>query len=377
MDRSVTRLAAADLAKKMVFLTGPRQVGKTWIAQELAARTPGAVYLNYDRAEDARLIRETAWPARAPLLVFDELHKMPGWKNYLKGVFDTRPAGQRILVTGSARLETFRQSGDSLAGRFFLHRVAPFGPAELRAVAPEGDAAGAMDRLLERGGFPEPFLADAPVDADRWRSLYADALIQQDILDFERVHDLRTMRALFGLLRARVGSPLSFAALAGDLQVSPSTVIKYVEVLEALYIVFRVAPYSANIARSLLKEPKLYFFDVGLVAAGPGARLENLAAVALQSHVWALADRSGADAELRYLRTKDGREVDFCLVRSGRPETLVEVKTGQAGINPSLWYFCEKYGLAGVQLVRDLRLARDKNRVAVRDAAGWLADLAG
>jgi len=375
MDRGARPPIVADLEQKMVLLTGPRQAGKTWLARDIAASIPGSIYLNYDRVADRKALVEASWPVRTPFLVFDEIHKMPEWKNWLKGIYDTRPEGQKILVTGSARLETFRQSGDSLAGRYFLHRLAPLSPAELRAVDDHFTARDCLDRLLERGGFPEPYLAPSPTHARRWRLQYADSLIQNDILDFERIQDLRTMKTLVALLRTRVGSPLSFASLAGDLQISPTTVIKYVEILEALYIVFRVQPWSRNIGRSLLKEPKLYFFDTGLVDAGMPVRLENQAAVSLLAHVWNGTDRTGVPRELRYIRTKDGREVDFCLVKDGSIELLVEVKQGKDAIDRNLWYFCEKYSLNGVQMVRDLRLPRDKGKVMIRDAAEWLSTL--
>jgi predicted AAA+ superfamily ATPase len=375
MNRNVRTLIEQDMEHKMVFLTGPRQVGKTWLARSIAASIPDTMYLNYDRIVDRRMLVEASWPVRTPFLVFDEIHKMPEWKNWLKGIYDTRPEGQKILVTGSSRLETFRQSGDSMAGRYFQHRLPPLVSAELRAGSADFDARSCLDRLLERGGFPEPYLAASDTHALRWRLQYAESLIQNDILDFERIHDLRTMKTLFALLRSRVGSPLSFASLAGDLQVSPTTVLKYVEILEALYIVFRIHPWSENIGRSLLKEPKLYFFDTGLVDSGAPARLENQVAVSLLAQVWADTDRTGVSWELRYLRTKDGREVDFCMVRDQEVERLIEVKQGHDDIDPNLWYFCEKYGHAGVQLVRDLRLPRDKGLVQVRDAAIWLADL--
>jgi len=377
MVRTQISVIRLDLAQKMVFLTGPRQVGKTWLARQLAAEVPGALYLNHDRLEDRRMMEQTSWPLLTPFLIFDELHKMKDWKNWLKGIFDTRPDGQHILVTGSARLETFRQTGDSLAGRFFLHRILPFTLAELRQVQAPGVGPSADDLtlLLERGGFPEPFLAKSAVQARRWRQLYADSLIQEDVLDFEHIHDLRTMKTLFLMLRSRVGSPVSFAGIANDLRVSPTTIQKYVEILEALYVVFRVSPWSGNIARSILKEPKLYFYDTGLVDGNAGQRLENLVALSLLKHAWALTDQEGKVTSLCYLRTKEGKEVDFCLVGDQAVQLAIEVKHSDSAISPHLWYFCERYGFAGVQLVRDLRLPADKGRVQVRDATSWLSEL--
>lgn len=126
MERFQEAAILLDLKKKMVFLCGPRQVGKTWLAKKIASDFPKSVYLNYDRLEDREIIRREGWRSSAELLVLDEIHKMKGWKNYLKGVFDTRDPHLKILVTGSSRLEMFRHAGDSLAGRFFRHRLLPF-----------------------------------------------------------------------------------------------------------------------------------------------------------------------------------------------------------------------------------------------------------
>ena len=129
MQRYLEPLISRDLTKKMVFVTGPRQSGKTTLSQALIAsrnRANGiSQYLNYDVPEDRSVITQRLWDARAPLLVLDDIHKMPQWKNWLKGVYDGKPAAQQLLVTGSARLDTFRQAGDSLAGRFFALRLHP------------------------------------------------------------------------------------------------------------------------------------------------------------------------------------------------------------------------------------------------------------
>jgi predicted AAA+ superfamily ATPase len=372
MRRYQTEKIIHDLPKKIVFLVGPRQVGKTWLAKEIAAGYTNAVYLNYDHLSDRKIIREEAWREKTELLVLDELHKMPDWKNYLKGVFDTRQPHLKILVTGSARLDFVRRGGDSLAGRFFAHRLLPFGLRELENTPFAGD----LERLIGRGGFPEPFLAGDPLDAERWRRQYTDGLVRTDILDFETIHDLRAMMLLVAMLRQRVGSPISYTSIARDIGISPSTVIKYLQMLEALYIVFRVTPFSHNIARSLLKEPKIYFFDTGMVEGDAGARFENCMAVSLLKHVYGLADYHGEEVGLHYVRTKDGREVDFCLVKNNRIETLLECKTAERTAGPHLPYFCEKYRLKGVQAVQELRTERRAgDLIEIRSAAQYLKEL--
>ncbi|MFA5248690.1 MAG: AAA family ATPase, partial [Patescibacteria group bacterium] len=193
MDRQQQNKIIKDLAKKIVFLVGPRQVGKTWLAKEIGKQFKRTVYLSYDRIEDREIIKNEQWPEETELLILDELHKMKGWKNYLKGVFDTKFEHLKILVTGSACLETFRQTGDSLAGRFFVHRLLPFSMAELKNEKKPVK----IDKFLERGGFPEPFLSEDAVDADRWRSQYVDGLIRTDILDFEKIHDFKAIKLVF------------------------------------------------------------------------------------------------------------------------------------------------------------------------------------
>jgi len=310
-----------------------------------------------------------SWRADADLLILDELHKLPTWKRHLKGIFDTRPKGLRILVTGSARLETFRKAGDSLAGRYFLHRLLPVSPAE---AARAGIKAG-LDHFLTRGGFPEPFLAEDPLDVGRWRRQFLDGLIREDILSFENIHQLRAMSLLVELLRERVASPLSYQSLSEDLGVSPNTIKHYVEILEALYIVFRVQPHARSIARSLNRQPKLYFYDSGLVKGDDGQRLENLVALSLHKQMCLLEDRDGVVRSLCYLRTKEGKEVDFVTVEDGRPALMVEVKATERALSPGLHYFHDRYKLPGVQLVGDLRLETEHKGLSVRRALPWLA----
>jgi hypothetical protein len=358
-----------DLEKKMVFLTGPRQTGKTWLAREISKNFPNSLYLNYDRREDRRIIMDEAWLDTTDLLILDELHKMEGWKNYIKGVYDTRPESMRILVTGSARLETFSQSGDSLAGRYFRHRLFPFTPSEL-VYADRNDL---IPLLLTRSGFPEPLLADSEEDADRWRMQYSDALIRQDILDFEKIHDLRAIHVVLDLLRDRVGSPVSYTSIAEDAGISPNTVKKYISIFESLYIVFRVTPFSKNIARSILKEPKIYFFDTGMVRGNEGVRFENLAAVSLLKYSAGMYDCRGKNYDLKYMRTKNGIEVDFCVTNDNKPELIIEVKNSDSDLSKNLLYFHQKYNLKAVQIVLHLKRERKEQEIEIREGMKFLS----
>ena len=200
MERFQKKAILQDLQKKMVLLAGPRQAGKTTLAKKIANEFPSFTYLNYDRLEDRKIFLKEEWLPSVELLIFDEIHKMPKWKAYLKGVYDTKPPSQKILVTGSARLEVFKQVGDSLAGRYFLHRLMPLSPAECEKVHIEYT----LDRFLERGGFPEPFLTQDLVDANRWRLQYVDSLLREDVLDFENIQNLNAIRLVFELLREKV-----------------------------------------------------------------------------------------------------------------------------------------------------------------------------
>jgi uncharacterized protein len=373
MKRFQEEAIVRDLNKKMVFLCGPRQVGKTWLSQSIATRFQDAVYLNYDRFEDRDIISREAWPKATELLVLDEIHKMPGWKNRLKGIFDTREPHLKLLVTGSARLEMYRQVGDSLAGRFFRHRLMPFSLAELTKV--NEFSSGMPDRLMQRGGFPEPLLAEDPVDADRWRMQYTDGLVRTDILDFERIHDFRAVQLVLELLRRRVGSPVSYTSIAEDAQIAPNTVRKYVELFEGLYIIFRVTPFSGNIARSLLKEPKIYFYDTGMVMGNAGIRFENMVAVSLLKHVCALQDYEGQRWGLHYLRTRDGDEVDFCLVHNDHAEQMIEVKMADAELPAGLRKFYRRYAIPAMLLVKELKREQVKEGITVAEAEKFLKGL--
>jgi len=362
-----------DLKKKMVFITGPRQVGKTYLSKQIIGEFKNPQYLNYDNDEHRRVIKQQTWKMNVDLIVFDEIHKMSNWKSYIKGVYDTKPETQSILVTGSARLETYRQSGDSLAGRYFHIRLYPLSVKEAEGILSPYEA---IERLNKLGGFPEPFLSGSDEEAARWRNQYFTDLMREDILDYSRIHEIKTMRYLLEILRSRVGSLLSFNSLAEDLQVSPNTIKKYIHILESLYIIFLIRPYHKNIGRSILREPKLYFYDSGHVKGDEGIRLENTCAVCLQKYVHYQHDVKGEDISLHYLKTKDGKEVDLCIIKNDLPAQLIEIKLSETIPTRSLIYFSKQLpGAEAFQLVHNLRVEENNRGIALRKAGEFLSKL--
>lgn len=247
----------------------------------------------------------------------------------------------------------------------------PLSPAELEKIGEKID----LGRFIERGGFPEPFLFNNPIDAKRWRLQYVDSLLRVDVLDFENIHNLKAIRLVFDLLRERVGSPISYNSIAKDVSISPNTVKKYISILEALYIVFRVIPYSKNIARSLLKEPKIYFFDTGLVKGNDGIKFENFVGVCLLKHVFGKVDYQAENYSLCYLRTKEQKEVDFALIKDNEIEKIIEVKHANRHMSSGLAYFHEKYQIPSVQVVRELKREHLKQGIEIIEGSKFLREL--
>lgn len=324
----------SDLARKMVFVGGPRQVGKTWLGR--AVINDARAYLNYDVAPHrAAILRHELPPTGA--WFFDEIHKYRAWRNYLKGVYDQFGPRQRILVTGSARLDFYRFGGDSLQGRYFYLRLHPLSYAELA-----GASANDLSDLLALSGFPEPFLGGSEKEARRWSLVYRERLVREEVTALETVSDLGKLELLTLALPDRVGSPLSINALREDLQVSHPTVSRWLDILERVYGIFRVAPFGAPRLRAVRKERKHYHFDWSVVPE-PAARFENLIASHLLKWAEYQVDTQGRPVELRYFRDIDGREVDFVLVQSGEPIGFVECKLADAPLSAGLRYLVERF----------------------------------
>ena len=337
MDGHPRYLAAQvkrDLSRKMVFVAGPRQVGKTTLARMLLDSPRG--YLNWDVAEDRESILRRELPP-GELLVLDEIHKYRGWRNYLKGLYDGRRPTTRILVTGSARLEAYRFGGDSLQGRYHLLRLHPLSAAELGIGTP-----GELGDLLGLGGFPEPWFGASRVEARRWARDYRTLLIREEVASLERVQDLGSLELLMLRLPDLVGSPLSVNALREDLQVSHKSVSAWLRVFERLYAIFRLPPFGAPRIRAVKKAQKHYHLDWSLVP-DESARFENLVACHLLKWVHFRQDALGLDVELRYFRDTDGREVDFVVVDRDRPILCVECKWNDAPLDRSLRYFKARF----------------------------------
>ena len=362
--------------RQMVFLTGPRQVGKT-----TTARAAGGVhrYLSWDRQSDRRTIvrgpdavaddldLHTVHPGPRRV-VFDELHKFGQWKTFLKGFFDAHEARARIVVTGSARLGFFRRSGDSLMGRYFLYHMHPLSVAELsgaeRAFSGDDDTeispprrpdADTLPRLMRFGGFPEPFLKGTTRFYNRWRRLRSELLFRDDLRDLTRTQDVGQVEVLAELIADRAGGLVNYSNLAADAGVAADTAQRWVTMLEGLFYCFRLRPWHRQVPKSLRKQPKLFLWDWSLVA-DPGARAENLVASHLLKAVQAWTDAGLGACDVFHLRDKAGREVDFLVTRDGRPWFLVEVKSSaRRSLNPDLGYFQRITGAAhAFQLAFDL-----------------------
>lgn len=370
--RYLSPFVRKDLEEKLVLLSGPRQVGKSTLAKSLL--DDRGVYLNWDIRSHKRTIKDVAWPKDASLVVLDELHKLPGWKDLLKGIIDEYHNRPPLLVTGSARLEILRKGGDALTGRTYSYRLHPIDVTEASRFSPDLDPDERVSRLLQTGGFPEAYLH--PANAERLRNDRFDVVVREDLRDLSRTSAVQAVSLLIELLRERIGSGVSFSNLAGDLSVSMPTVKGWVQLLERLYLIFAVRPYARGLARSLRKAPKVYFYDCAGAFDERGARIENLVACALLKRCHLEEDATGRRLELFYFRDRDGREVDFVVTDGPRVRWCIEVKEEDSDLHRPLAYLCERLKpVQGLQLVRGLSRPREIGGIRIVPLATWLNGL--
>jgi len=375
MKRIYTQALAKTLSeyRQMLFVSGPRQVGKTTLAHNLLSSDQDRYY-NWDNTGHRQLILSGAdkiamhagldqLHSQPPVLAFDELHKYKDWKNWLKGFFDQYEKQAHVLVTGSARMDIFRKGDDSLMGRYFHYRMHPL---SLRELTTGFDSSlllqpvhqpekGAITQLLKFGGFPEPFLQANTRFSNRWQKLRQQQLIYEDIRDASLVQEIAQLEILAQLLSQQSGQVTRYSTLAKQIRVSVDTIRRWVTVLESFYYCYHVRPWFKNITTALRKEPKTYLWDWSQVA-DKGARNENFIASHLLKAVHWWTDMGLGQYDLHYLRTKDQKEVDFLVSKDGKPWFLVEVKsTASHAINKHLGWFQEKTGAQhAFQLIMDL-----------------------
>lgn len=332
-ERYLSFCLKEDLNEKMVFLGGPRQVGKTTLAKRfLKPKQEG--YLNWDDPEDRQIILKNKINKDQPFLVLDEIHKFRNWRSLVKGIFDKYFPDIKIMVTGSARLDHFRKGGDSLVGRYHYYRLHPFTLPEISKSLGKSD----IDTLLKFGGFPEPFLKQNDRHWSRWQKERVTRVVTQDLRDVETIKEISLVELLVSNLPIRVGSLLSIKSISEDLHVSPHTVDRWLTILENLYLCYRILPFGNEKIKAVKKAQKLYFWDWSQVD-DPGARFENFVASHILKYCHFHEDYNGDKMELRYIRDTEGREVDFVVLKNKKPIFAVECKTGDKSRSKHLEYF--------------------------------------
>lgn len=347
-----------DRYSQMAFAAGPRQVGKSTLAKNYAKECVDSEYLNWDKIKDRELILTgqeavaqtlplEAVLTKRPLIIFDEIHKYKSWKNFLKGFIDEYKGQCDILVTGSAKLNVFQRGGDSLAGRYFLYRIHPFSVAELirtdlpqKLISPPQKLSNdKFEALFEFGGFPEPLYKQEKRFFNQWQELRQQQILREDIRELAQIQELAQLELLANLLLNQAGQLTTYTSLSKKVRVADNTIRRWINVLESFYYCFTIKPWSNNISRTLLKEPKIYLWDWSVVD-NKGARIENFVACHLLKACHAWTDLGLGKCELYFVRDKDKREVDFLITKNQKPWILLEVKAShKESLSEHLYHF--------------------------------------
>ena len=371
-ERYIKNSVNEDLESKMVFVAGPRQVGKTTCA--LTFLSPSneqhPAYLNWDDIQVRSAILRGELPPNENIVVFDEIHKFARWRNLIKGFYDTHKSNISFIITGSARLDYYSKRGDSLQGRYHYYRLHPFSIPEINRDATEND----VEKLLKFGGFPEPFLRGEEKFWRRWQRERIQRVIYEDIRDLENIKEISLLELLAKELPNRVGAPLSVKNLKELLQVAHETVERWLKIFERMYYCYRVPPFGAPKIRAVKKEQKLYFWDWSIVP-DPGPRFENFIASHLLKYCHFIEDTEGFRMDLRFVRDTDKREVDFVVLKQGQPIFAVECKSGEKNVNPALFYFKERTPIPKFYQVHEGRKDYVNNGVRVLPIQNFCKEL--
>ena len=366
MKRYLEKYVFDDLAKKMVFIGGPRQVGKTTFSLNIAKELFNhSEYLSWDIAKDREKILNLEFQNNSEILIFDEIHKYQNWKNHIKGLYDSRGSEYKIVVTGSSRLDVYRRGGDSMFGRYHYYRLHPISLAEALKIhndfksleksyqlnfswfnknSKKINIRAILDDLLEFGGFPEPFFAKSKRNLNRWQKERKDRVLREDIRDLELIREFSLFQILTDILPIHVTSVFSLNSLRDKLQVSHLTLSKWVQILEDFYYCFRIPQFSPSKIKSLRKMPKLYLWDYSEIE-DVSKKFENLIASHLLKFVHFLQDWHGFKIELQYLRDAEQREVDFLITFNNKPTVAIEIKTNSSKVSNHLVYFKKRYDI--------------------------------
>jgi hypothetical protein len=391
-----------DLAaeKAMFFLAGPRQSGKTTLAQMISERFVNRLYVNWDNPEDRIRLLERPFffqeierhDRTAPFIIFDEIHKYRDWKNYLKGVYDRFHKEFQFLVSGSGRLDVYRKGGDSLAGRHYPFHLWPFTLAELSGVgqtfedfrkAPlelqvekEAEKKEVWSALEQFSGFPEPYLGAKETSYRRWSNSYSQQLVREDIRDLTHIQAIGDLETLYHLLPSKVGAPLSIPSLSSTLKVSYNTVRNWLSAFERFFMIFGVTPWTRKISRAIQKERKIYLWDLPRIK-DPAARFENMVALELHRAVTLWSEMGWGTFSLHFIKNKEQQEVDFLVVDENKPFLLIETKLSENQPSPVLLKFQTLLKVPAIQLTNRSggyrKLANGDQQVLVPPGWQWLS----
>ncbi|MBU8912366.1 MAG: ATP-binding protein [Desulfobacterales bacterium] len=398
MGSNIKKRHAADIifskifGRQMRFIAGPRQCGKTTLAKQILTLAKNEnFYYNWDKKEVRDRYRKehsflsadilNAQPGSRHWVCLDEIHKFPNWKNILKDFFDTHEDKINFIVTGSARLDLLRKSGDCLAGRYFLFNLNPFILAELLdsdvdKILPENNGLeyiekmiankkfeqDFLDQIVKFSGFPEPLLHQNSLFAKKWHDSYLERIVKEDIRDLSHIRQIEKVMDLIFLLPDKIASPLSINSLRKDLELNFNTVKNYINYLILGYVLFALSPFHKKNTRLVKKEKKIYFYDWAVIQ-DKAKRFENFVAMELKTRIDTWNDRLEDDYDLMYVRTKDGKESDFLILKNKNPYVLFEVKLSSSKISKHHYLHSKLLGnVPFVQLVKEDKILKVENK---------------